>query len=673
MPVRTEQRTSTSPRQILLAALRSRHRFWLPAGKLVGLLLVVVGCKAALIGAYSSPLPFLDQWEGEAETLLKPWAEGRGRLADLFASHNEHRIVPTKALTLLLFWWNDAQWDAQVEMLAGAAVHALCAGALFLILRECCCRPVAASGATPSRRDENLLLCVCLPLFCLPFGWQNTLWGFQSQFYFAILFAVLTIWGLGSHSPRAARWWLGLGSGLAGGISLAAGVVAPACVFLWRIFCAVFQTQNRAQRRDGLVTVAAAGLLTLLGIALPDPSQGAAANHARSAGEFFASFLGRLAWPNFHFLPGAALLFAPWVWLLIRRLRARAPHLAADAFLLPLGAWVILQMALLAYARGRAFSDGSLLRHLFISRYMDFSSLGVLGNFAALLLWLREPASRAPVRFAKWALGVAWAICVIWGLQDLTQLDFRRLLPEERRGALQRLVNVRSYILTHDAGHLARVHPGQVPLADRQRLINDLEDPTIRAMLPAAVCPPLELRAAAQEGFALVPDAFAWPAFHHAANEAGWSSAPTTTGSSSPRTFRSEQCVARRPYWEFTIAGGGLTGAREKDPLRLSAARADSAPSVAVMIPNLTDQLGYRRALVRTPRDAFQIEATANAPRDAVAFSQPREVGRLSAWVPAITDAGKTLALLGGGLLLATIAAESAAAFGSAARRRGGI
>jgi hypothetical protein len=47
-------------------------------------------------------------------------------------------------------------------------------------------------------------------LFVLPFGWENTLAGFQAQFYFVLFFSLISLWLLVTQSPFSSKWWIGL-------------------------------------------------------------------------------------------------------------------------------------------------------------------------------------------------------------------------------------------------------------------------------------------------------------------------------------------------------------------------------------------------------------------------------------------------------------------------------
>ena len=156
---------------------------------MLSLFLVGLGAKLWLIHRFGTPLPIWDQWD-EARVVYLPYFEGKLSLADLFTAHCEHRIFFTRIYSLGLLLLN-RQWDGQLQMVVNAIIH---------------CATLAGLGWLMSRWLEKrywilLWLPLCLAL-ALPFGWENSLAGFQSQFYFLVVFSLLTLWLLGLHAPK---------------------------------------------------------------------------------------------------------------------------------------------------------------------------------------------------------------------------------------------------------------------------------------------------------------------------------------------------------------------------------------------------------------------------------------------------------------------------------------
>ena len=443
--------------------------------QLAAICLLILGAKLWLIGTYSSPLPFLDQWKGEGDQLLRPWMRGELRLADFFIPFNEHRILPTRLLVLALFEANARQWDAQVQMIAGAAVHTGCACVLGAFL-----------AARLGSRRKWLIFAALLALFGLPYDWQNTLWGFQSQFYFLILFSLLTFWGLGGHRAGSACWWVGAAAGLLACVSMGSGGFAGIALGGW-LALKLLRDPTARRVRGNWATLAVSVALGGLALALytPPTSTSLSSLHAPTFGAFLHGIGLHLGWPT----AGSALFAlpasAPIVILLgiylrqIRRPSAAPTDHSLEEFLFPLALWVLLQAAALAYCRNVPAAG-------LISRYMDLFALGTLVNFAALLRLLDLAAPRWTHRAAL-AGTIAWTSLTVLGLTTLTQRNLRRDLPNLNQMQRVQAAAIRQFQLTDQIGAFGgkRVF-GLTP--DEFAILADLlRDPLIRDTLPAGL------------------------------------------------------------------------------------------------------------------------------------------------------------------------------------------
>ena len=88
---------------------------------LVSLFLLLFGSRAALISYAGYATPYLDEWEGDGATLLKPYLAGHLGIKDLFVPINEHRIPFTK-LTVLTVYEIAGYWDVVLQMILNAFV-----------------------------------------------------------------------------------------------------------------------------------------------------------------------------------------------------------------------------------------------------------------------------------------------------------------------------------------------------------------------------------------------------------------------------------------------------------------------------------------------------------------------------------------------------------------------
>src|SRR4051812_27869945 len=135
-----------------------------------GVFLAVLGCRLWLISAFASPIPFWDEWDGEAASLLKPFLEHRLHPADLFLPHNEHVIFFTRALTLGVYWLTGF-WDVVLQMVINATLYALILTAIL-----------AALARHLADRDLLIAALASAAVAAIPFAWENILFGFATQF-----------------------------------------------------------------------------------------------------------------------------------------------------------------------------------------------------------------------------------------------------------------------------------------------------------------------------------------------------------------------------------------------------------------------------------------------------------------------------------------------------------
>jgi hypothetical protein len=173
--------------------------------------LVILGGKLATIGAFGTDLPYWDQWAKEGEHILMPWFRGQSFLTGLVSPHNEHRIVPTLLLNLGLVV-GGGQWDARVQCIASAAVHATVLVGL-----------VGWAWRRVGRNWGLAALGLAALIGALPIAWDNVLGGFQSQYYFLAGASLLAMERLLSAPVARWGWWVGLAFGLVALVCMGSG------------------------------------------------------------------------------------------------------------------------------------------------------------------------------------------------------------------------------------------------------------------------------------------------------------------------------------------------------------------------------------------------------------------------------------------------------------------
>ena len=597
-----------------------------PAAKLLALFCLVLGAKFCVMRACSSPLPFFDQWNGEGVYLLQPWLHGNLHWSDLFAFHVQHRIVLTRLFVLGLFTVNGGQWDTQVEMIVAAGCHAL--GAVVL-------------GAVLVRRlgpaAEDKVLVVLALLFALPFGWENTLsGGFQSQFYFLLGLSFVTIWGLGTQRALAPGWWLGVGTavlayGSMGSAPLTPLAVAAAVVLQWR-------QPGRDPRADRVTLGTAMGLCAIgFGLCIGVDPNANLQPHSLSA--FVEKFLGLLGWPNPTAL-AAPLAYAPWAWLLARRLlQPHRPAGAAERFLLPLGLFTLLNTAAIAFGRNQ-------YRGLVVSRYMDVLSIGALVNFACLLQFAGE-ARTARENAWRRAAGAGWLGLLAWGLGPLTAHNFNVDLPFMRVCNSQEDTNVAALVAHPDPALTRGKDAFDYQCQDAKLMMRLLQDPLIRATMPTATRRPLTLVPVATAG-GVHPVFVDTPTPAPGVLPDGWQLDAPAAGEHAT-IFRSQTITHALPY--LRLAARGEIG----PSVRLGLVGDRTGRTEWVWPPEHATRGDWWTATLRTPPEPFHVEAAvlADAAGGGVAFLCPREVGWLSVWVEPVLGAAYGLMLAGAALWLA--------------------
>jgi hypothetical protein len=353
-----------------------------------------LGAKLWLIHRCGTPLPFWDQWDGEAKNLYLPYFEGRLTWSMLFSAHNEHRIFFTRIYDLALLLLN-GQWDNQLQMVCNAIFHPAILAGFGALLARLIGRAIWPFIWTP--------LALALGL---PFAWENTLCGFQSQFYFLLLFSLLTIWLLGLGRPLSSRWWWGIFFAIAALFTTASGFLASAAVGALTVLDLL---KRRSGWREHRLTLVFCGIITVAGFLLKKDVPVHHVLMAHSLGEFLTALGNNLAWPWIILPVYAPFNLFPLILLGWFYLRTNGQSMVGERLVLGIGIWVGSQAAAAAYGRG---AGGGLPYW----RYMDTSSFMMIANCAAIgLMWFCHRRRLWPVRwwlagFGLWAMG-----CVVDG------------------------------------------------------------------------------------------------------------------------------------------------------------------------------------------------------------------------------------------------------------------
>lgn len=441
----------------------SRSLFSIKTALVVSMVALVFFVRLYFVRAWGSPLPFWDQWDAEASGLYSPWLRGVFDWHSIFASHNEHRIALTWLTDLGLFELF-GRWNIWAQLVLNALLHALTAGVVLHLFRHLC-----------SAKARVVFALGIAVLFITVAGWQNALWGFQSQFYYSNLFAVLAIGGLVATTPLSLPWWLGWVAAFLSLFSNAGGLLAPIAVML--VGGTAWIGGQRSPRE--LVDLGLIGMIVACGFVLHVDPPYHAPLHAHTVAQF-VSMLGRcLAWPHVQQGWLCMILQLPMLLLLIARRKERQSLHHLDWIALTLVLLGCLQAAAIAYSRG-----AGLVLQGPLSRYQDAFLLGVSGQlYAAISLAIAWKPGRL--------VALGWIGVLAAGLISLTEVNLALQLPRKR--ALDRIgvEAIRSYQANKDEAplfeSLARqaMHPSD-PAAVRRVL----DDPMLVSVLPAELTAP---------------------------------------------------------------------------------------------------------------------------------------------------------------------------------------
>ena len=439
---------------------------------LAGLFILVWGTKLNLINAFGSDVPFWDQWHIDG-MLFPSVLDGTLDPSSLFLPHNEHRILFTRLLDILLLKLN-GQWDPIAQMVANSLLYSLILTGLCLVLWRLAGR-------------KNL------PVFCLMiaiigvlhFSWEDTLGGgIHSCWNFMLAFSVLAIVLLLCSKPFTIPWFLGLAATLSGQFSLGTGFIAPLAVAGVLIFNCISRTQNLKSLWVVVVLIAAAFLEYQL-----VPISHKAVFERFDVVDFIGVYGDLTAWP-FRYWAFSVIVWAPFLILVRRQFGAKGTSELTQV-LLALGAWVLLQAVPMAWYRGDT-----------ASRYRDIYAVGLLANLVvAFYLCAAHPTFS---NHSFWRRSVVWMGAVILVLcTAMSVLHFKEsvnILDKQRFSGIQE-VNTAKYLLTGDPSSLQNKAQYHIPHPSADFLMSVLANPVLRKVLPAGIRAPLDNEPAEGFGF----------------------------------------------------------------------------------------------------------------------------------------------------------------------------
>lgn len=443
--------------------------FLLLLGQSIAVFLVVVGARFWLIGRYGSDLPYWDQWDAEGIGLYKKAFEGTLSFKDWFAPHNEHRVFFTRVVSYVLTALN-GQWDARVQMVFNASFYAAVSSMMFLLFARK--RPCFFG---------LLWSIVVAAVFSCPFGWENTLAGFQSQFYFLSAFSLAAIWLLTNGIPGTLTWIAGVVVGCCTLVTMGAGFLALLAVLCLLLTEAV---GNRGNWRDILRinwhTAVVCVILVVAGFALSSHVEAHEKYKPQSVVEFLEALASGLAWPWMDIPLWGLVCWSPVIVMVMRYLLWRKPLEGEQRFLLAAAMWVLLQIAATAYSRSTIMTS---------SRYSDTFSLGILLNSLCAYVLLQSVCAKS---YMKVIVSVVLLTCLAVNGVGMYKLGFNGAASARNQTYNVEKYRTAGYVATGKFSYLSPVeNKTDIPHPDPRHLADVLMDPGIAPILPVSVRQPL--------------------------------------------------------------------------------------------------------------------------------------------------------------------------------------
>jgi len=422
--------------------------------------IIIFIAKLILIEFYGNATPFWDQWDAEAAYLYKPWIEGELNWKYLLAPHNEHRILTTRLLALLLLSIK-GYWDPIFQMQVNAIIHVLAIMVLLIYLNK------------DLRTEQKIIFTTFSTiLVSIPFGWENTLAGFQSQFYILLLSAFIFMKAMAYYPTNSKGWFYGYLVGLFGVFTLASGaitLIAGGCLLTIRRY--IFKEAQSVN----LVSLGLVFGLGFLSIYMTPNIPHHALLKADSVHDLLRAAGEISAWPlKYGF--GLLIVQIPLLVLVLRIFFSRklvsAPSLV---FLIGMAIWLFGQAFSIAY--GRAASP-------LASRYLDIFIIGLILNFFAMIVFIEnvKPSLKKSLKL----IAVIWCSLIFLGFylyssRFIQELSFKMASGKEQEK------NLRAYLCSGDPTYLQNKPYLDIPYPNPVRLQTLLDNPGIRKILPGNI------------------------------------------------------------------------------------------------------------------------------------------------------------------------------------------
>lgn len=427
--------------------------------------LVIAGSRLLMLNNFGTDLPWFDSWAVEGEGLYKPFLEGTLKVEDFFLPCNEHRILFTRILALGLLLLNGL-WDNLLQTVINALIYTAAAMMLFLL--------VARKQDSISRIFWALAIIVT---FSSPYGWENALWGFQSQFYLLAAFSIAVLYLACKNTKMDMKWYVLLGLlQISALFTMASGLMASMAALC--IYLSVFlrNWHDSSERRMLIVKTVIAVTVLIVGSQLLVHVNNHEKYKAESLGSFLTVFTHCASWPHIRSDSWWLFNWLPWLILLVMYLFRKIDDRTSIRFAVALGFWVILQEIATSYSRNAL---------ALISKYSDPIAIGLAVNALAMIILFSSSMGRYKKYLNLFVL--FWVTINSYYLFKVTSDSLTSPLPGRKHSFEIQISKTRDFLRTGEISMLTPEHKYDIPHRDVNQYAKLLRDPVIRSILPKSV------------------------------------------------------------------------------------------------------------------------------------------------------------------------------------------
>lgn len=579
-------------------------------------LCILLGMKLLLIQYAGFPQPVWDQWDAQAFNLYIPYLEGNLTIQSLLEPHNEHRIFTTRILSLGLLLAND-QWDPILEMVINSFLHI---SSLLIFVK--------VIYNTSNKKYASVAFFIGSLIWMLPFGWDNAVSGFQSQFYFLLIFSFSSLYLITQHNALTKYWVIGLILSLCAIFSMASGSIIYVAIIVYIIFSMLY---HRKKTSSDIITLVTCVVIFFVALSITPKIEGHEPLKAQSVYAFLQSFFSATAWPFISVPPLAIVVWSPAIIWLLTKLKSKERLTAFECYLILVSLWVLLQAAAFAYSRG---ASGTMP----VSKYMDILLISPLLNALFLIRTLDLFAQLEKCySIKKRYLAFSWFFLIVVGLIALLgKYTIPGIKEQKHYGEIQ-LSIMKEYVYSNNTSVLLNKPFRHIPYPDANRMISILENPKLRSILPAQFSNIGDITDLSDSKGFVIDGFYPFVGKNNSEPSIGSYGAD---GDSTTGEYRSQLFQSTAKYIEIPFSGylgeKGITAYIEME----------DGQKIELGMKHLAKEK-WKRLLVDNPKKPFRISILDSSPKFWVAMSTPKSVGQFSYLAAQLVDHSKQILLLG--------------------------